>query len=237
MKKDISITEYVKAVLELYMNEDFADVTRKTTSVKPVAQPAGQQQFSLDQLRKIGTLEQVLGYINATLGSTKIGEGQGRLVYKLGGGKVLKVAKNPGGVGQNQAEAHVCSGSSETADLFPKIFEVGPNNFWLIMEEASAMTPQAFEKLTKLPWETFLSGLKGAFASKARNVSEFDKQNFITASNNPFFSRIVRIIQECKYEPGDIAKLDSWGIIGNKPVILDSGFTEAVNQAYYRPQS
>lgn len=234
MERDTALTEYVKAVLEAYINEEFTDVTWKITSVKPAAQPPGQPQFSLDQLRKIGTLEQVLGYVNATLGSTKIGEGQGRLVYKLGGGKVLKVAKNPGGMGQNQAEAHVCTGSSEASDLFPKAFEVGPNNFWLVTEEASAMTPQAFESLTGLPWKTFQSGLKGAFESKALNVSDFDKQNYIEASRNPFFSRIIRIIQECKYEPGDIAKLDSWGVIGGKPVILDSGFTEAVNQAYYK---
>jgi hypothetical protein len=234
MEKDIALTEYVKAVLEAYMNEEFADVTRKSNSVKPAASPPGQQQFSLDQLQKIGTLEQVLGYINATLGSMKIGEGQGRLVYKLGGGKVLKVAKNPGGMGQNQAEAHVCDGSSEASDLFPNVFQVGPNNFWLVTEEASPMTPQAFESLTGLPWKTFQSGLKGAFESKALNVSDFDKQNYIEASRNPFFSRIVRIIQECKYEPGDIAKLDSWGVIGGQPVILDSGFTEAVNQAYYK---
>lgn len=233
MEKNTALAEYVKAVLEVYMNEEFADVTRKTTSTKP-AQPSEQQQFSLEQLRRIGILEQVLGYVNATLSNMKIGEGQGRLVYKLGGGKVLKVAKNPGGMGQNQAEAHVCAGSSEASDLFPKLFEVGSNNFWLITEEAAAMSPQAFKSLTGLPWQTFQSGLKGAFESKALNVSAFDKQNYIEASRNTFFSRIVRIIQECKYEPGDIAKLDSWGIIGGKPVILDSGFTEAVNQAYYK---
>jgi cell division protease FtsH len=45
---------------------------------------------------------------------------------------------------------------------------------------------------------------------------------------------LENMLNECKYEPGDIAKLDSWGIIGGKPVILDSGFTEAVNQAYYK---
>jgi hypothetical protein len=216
------------------MHENFADVTKKVTNVTPSAKMDWQQGFKLDQLRKFNNLEQVLWYVTSTLGSDKIGEGQGRSVYRLGGGKVLKVAKNPGGIGQNEAEAHVCSGASDVTNLFPKVFEVAPNNFWLVTEEASPMTPDVFEKLTGLPWRTFQSGLKGAFESKALNVSQFDKQNFIQASRNPFFSRIVRIIKECKYEPGDIAKLDSWGVIGGRPVILDSGFTEAVNQAYYK---
>jgi len=235
MKKSITLIEYVEAVLEAYMHEEFDDATRKITKVKPSAKAVDWEQgFNLDQLRKINDLDQALWYVNSTLESDKIGEGQGRVVYKLGGGKVLKMAKNPGGIGQNEAESHVCSSASVVTNLFPKVFEVSPNNFWLVTEEASPMTPEAFEKLTGLPWRTFQSGLKGAFHSKARNVSEFDKQNFIQASRNPFFSRIVRIIQECKYEPGDIAKLDSWGVIGDRPVILDSGFTEAVNLAYYK---
>lgn len=235
MKKHAALTEFVQAALESYFMEDFADVTRPSKSIRPnTTNPQSEGAFSLEQLRQIRTLEQVLGYVNATLGKMKIGEGQGRAVYKLGGNQVLKVAKNAGGVGQNQAEATVCAGEGDTANLFPKVFEKGTGFLWLVMEEAAAMDPESFKRLTGMAWEKFQSGLKGAFENKARNVNEFDKQNFIDCSRNPFFIKIVRVIKDCKYEPGDIAKLDSWGIINGKPVILDSGFTEAVNKAYYK---
>lgn len=228
-----NLLEYIRTVLDVYMSEDFTDITKKTSSNPSAPTPSPTTEFNMDELKKITSLEQILGYVLATL--PKIGEGQGRVVYKLGsGGTVLKVAKNVGGMGQNQAEAAVCAGTTNAVDLFPKVLETHPKFMWLVTEQATPMTPDVFAKLTGLSWTKFQSGLKGAFQGKATNVSQIDKQNFIDSSNNPFFSKIVQIIKECKYEPGDIAKLDSWGVIRGKPVILDSGFTEAVNQAYYK---
>ena len=151
----------------------------------------------------------------------------------MGNGKVLKVAKNDGGIGQNQAEATVCASSADVVSLFPKTFEQSPAGFWILVEEAQPMTEDAFRSLTELPWKTFWSALKGAFAGKASNVTPQDQQNYAQASTNQFFARVVKAIRDCKYEPGDIAKLDSWGIVGGKAVIIDSGFTEAVNKTYY----
>jgi hypothetical protein len=162
-----------------------------------------------------------------------LGEGQGRLVYRIGSGKVLKVAKNDGGIGQNQAEASVCASSADVVSLFPKVFEQSESWFWILVEEAQPMTEQAFQSLTGISWRMFWSALKGAFSGKASNVTQQDQQNYAQASANQFFARVVKAIRDCRYEPGDIAKLDSWGIVNGKAVIIDSGFTEAVNKAYY----
>lgn len=235
------LREYIEAVVDAYIMEDFADATRPTQGARQGTRPtkgAPQNPFNIEQLKNIQTLDQVQAYVNSTLGNALIGKGQGRSVYKLGGGKVIKVAIDQGGQGQNQAEATVCS-SSAAGDLFLKPTELGPNHMWIITPEAAGMTEEAFERMTGLNWGLFRSALAGAFpqkldASTGADKLERNKQNYINASNNPFFSRIVRVVQDCKYEPGDIAKLDSWGIVGGKPVIIDSGFTEAVNQAYYK---
>lgn len=228
--------DYIQASLEAYLVEDFQDITRPIRGSLPSSEPEPHPSasFNVKELQRITEPQEMLSYISSTLGRMKIGEGEGRAVYKLGNGKVLKVAKNPGGQGQNQAEASVCADGSITRSLFPQVSLEGPGYMWLVVEEAASMTREAFQQLTGLPWKKFISALKGAFVQKARNVSEYDKQNFIDLSNNPFFSTIMRVIKECKYEPGDIAKLDSWGVVKGKPVIIDSGFTEAVNHTYYK---
>jgi hypothetical protein len=227
---------YIEAAINLYLQEDF------DASTAPARRPSGGggqgggndgRGFSFDQLRSLGDLNSVLEYVNKTLGRAVLGEGQGRIVYRLGNGKVLKVAKNEGGVGQNQAEASVCASSADVVSLFPKVFEHSQAWFWLLTEEAQEMTEEAFRSLTGLPWKMFWSALKGAFSGKASNVTQQDQQNYAQASANQFFARVVKAIRDCKYEPGDIAKLDSWGIVNGKPVIIDSGFTEAVNKSYY----
>lgn len=232
-----ALKQYIDAVLESYLMEDFADSTRKVAppvkGAPPAAGAAPQGQFNIAQLRAIQTLDQVLAYVWASLGNFKVGEGQGRVVFKLGNSQVLKVAKDVGGQGQNKAEATVCSADG-SLDLFPQVAELGPQNMWLVTQEASGMTEDLFQKLTGLPWAQFTSGLKGAFEGKAVNVKDTDRQNFIEASKNQFFTKIVRVVKACSYEPGDLAKLDSWGVINGKPVIIDSGFTEAVNQTYYK---
>jgi hypothetical protein len=232
------INDYIAAVLESYLMEDFADVTRKTTSNRPSpGQQPAKQQFDLQQLKGIKDLGQAQAYADATL--PRIGEGQGRMVYRLGNNQVLKVAKNPGGQGQNQAEATVCS-SDGSIDLFPKVAEVGPNNMWIVTQEAQPMSQQAFQQMTGMPFNEFTAALAGAFPNKLDQTKttqlklQQNKAYYDKYYGNPFFRKIVGIIQDCKYEPGDIAKLDSWGVVNGKPVIIDSGFTEAVNQAYYQ---
>lgn len=227
------LREYIKAAIELYLLEDFDASTKPVRKPGTTAPPAQQQTFNFNELRALKDLDSVLEYVKKTLGRSLLGEGQGRLVYSLGNSRVLKVAKDQGGVGQNQSEANVCASSADVVTLFPKVFESSPSHFWLVTEEAKPMTEEAFKTLTGLPWRMFWSALKGAFAGKASNVTQADQQNYAQASANQFFARVVKAIRDCRYEPGDIAKLDSWGIVGGKPVIIDSGFTEAVNKAYY----
>jgi hypothetical protein len=191
----------------------------------------GSNAFSIDQLRSFQDLSQILGYIQATVGVAKIGEGQGRLVYKLGDGTVLKVAKDENGQVQNQTEAESC-GSNGNEDLFPEVRESDPDGKWLISEEAAPMTRVLFRQLTGMGWGDFVSALAGAFPHKLNKEKtsegsiQHNRNSFEAQYSNLFFRKIISVIKDCKYEPGDISKLDSWGIINGKPVIIDSGFAE-----------
>lgn len=231
---------YIKTALEAYLLEDFAAATGAATPrALAGAQnpPEESQEFNLDQLKQLTTLPQVFGYVERTLGNARIGQGQGRNVYRLPGGRVLKMARNPGGTGQNQAEATVCKNDA-TADIFPSIFEVGPEFIWIIAEEAQPMNRVKFGELTGVPWNEFLFAIGGAFPRSIKNPTKGQLAQFQHAFEkhyaNKFFRRVVNLVKDCKYEPGDIAKLDSWGIVRGRPVIIDSGFTEAVHQAHYQ---
>lgn len=234
------LESYIRATLDAYLNEEFADATgaatpssiAKSQPVQPVF-----KEFDLEYLKQMDELTQVIVYVEKTLGQRKIGQGQGRSVYRLDDGRVLKVAKNSGGIGQNEAEVTVCK-TPATADIFPGIFESDPKFTWIVAEEAQPMTRIKFEGLTGVSWSEFISALGGAFTKALGNASSGElrhyQQMFDKHFGNKFFRRVVNLVKDCKYEPGDLAKLDSWGIVKNRPVIIDSGFTEAVNQAHYQ---
>lgn len=219
-----SLETYLTAALEAYLVEGLQET----------------EMFDLAKLRLMTELPQIRWYVERTLdGCCYVGSGQARNVYRLPGGRVIKVAKNQGGLGQNEAEAGVCK-SEATADIFPRVFEVGPQAAWLLAEEAQPMTRTKFSEFTGIPWGEFMFAIGGAFphAVSMSHQSEGQQRQFQQAFDkhyaNGFFRRVVNLIKDCKYEAGDIAKLDSWGIVNGRPVIIDSGFTEAVNKTHYQ---
>lgn len=215
------LESYIQIALEAYLSEETATA----------------EGFDLESFKQLSTLPQFLGYIERTLGNAKIGEGQGRSVYRLPDGKVLKIARNLSGIGQNEAEVSVCKNET-TATIFPRIFDFDREFNWLIAEEAGRMTRVKFVELTGISWSEFIFVLGGAFPHSLSNPTKGQLAQYQHAYNkhygNPFVRRVIGLIENCNYEPGDLAKIDSWGVIGNKPVIVDSGFTKTVQQTHYK---
>lgn len=237
--------EFISSAIQLVLlNEDFEDVTAKPT-VAPIRQqprPVQIEPFSLEKLNSIDTsspdaFRQVRGYIDrSTL--RLIGRGQGRFVYDLGNGRVLKVATDPmEGVGQNKAELNVCQ---QAGDLVPLMFPEESDKqagLWVVQEFAKDIDEDQFGQLTEMPWQDFSSAIKGAFSGFRTAGGEGDpnserfKQAYINASNNPWFKKVERVIHACDYMPGDVDKIENWGLAHGKPVIRDTGFTRSVAAA------
>lgn len=181
-------------------------------------------EFNNQELTLLNNLPEIKSYLSRTL--EKIGEGQSRSVYRIQPGEVIKVAKNTMGIEQNTNEINVCK-SGEMSNMFPVIRQHHPEFYWLIAEEASPMTRVKFKELTGISWSDFLFVIGGAFPSSLKNPSSGEirlcQQAFDKYYGNSFVRKVISTIKNCKYEPGDIAKLDSWGIVKNKPVIVDSG--------------
>ena len=154
------------------------------------------------------------------------------MVYELTPGQlVLKVAKNTAGMGQNKEEATVCTADPQMS-YFAKVSEVGPENMWIVQEQAEHMDPGKFQSLTGIPWKKFNSGLFGLFGTPGA-IQPKHQQDAKELGANPFFDEIVKIIKSCGYVPDDLTKLDSWGIVKGKPVIIDYGFTQSVRAQHY----
>lgn len=133
-----------------------------------------------------------------------IGCGSGRCVYDLEDGYVVKVAKNKKGIAQNEVEYLIFT--TDPINLFANITQVSENFMYLIMEKA--------EPIYNFP-----------FIWKYYNV---------TCNRELFSLEELRYIFE-KYNllSIDLCKLANWGLINNRPVIIDYGFTRNVKRRYY----
>lgn len=135
-----------------------------------------------------------------------IGSGSGRRVFDLGNGYVVKYAKNKKGIAQNEAEHQIFS--TDHSNLFAKITQVSADFQLLIMEKA--------EPLNHLSdvWRYYN-------VTSNRGLFQLEEINYV-------FSK-YKLLQK------DLCRPANWGIINNRPVIIDYGFTRRVKRKYYLP--
>lgn len=135
-----------------------------------------------------------------------IGSGSGRVVYDLGNGYVVKVAKNNKGIAQNKAESHISS--SDHSNLFAKTIKVSEDFRLLIMEKAV----------------------------RIRDFSEVRKYYNVIRNRELFqLEEIKSVILNHSLLQNDLYRTSSWGMLNQRPVIIDYGFTQQVRRNYYSP--
>lgn len=135
-----------------------------------------------------------------------IGSGSGRRVFDLDNGYVVKVAKNRKGIAQNQVEYKIAL--SDHSNLFAKILMVSKDYGLLIMEKADRI--QSF-----------------SYVFKYYNVKSF-RELFRLEQIRDNLSQYNLIAK-------DLTRASNWGIVNNRPVIVDYGFTYLVRRKYYSP--
>lgn len=233
MKPTVLLEKYIKLILEA------DDVSTKVTKVTPKNKQPGQLPqvkpgtFDFGIFKKIENPQRMWEYAKATLES--IGEGSSREVFRLTDKFALKVAigETPqtvnAGQKQNRAELGRCSADPEhnrfLAKVYPEQSDEETGN-WLVVDLAKPMTEEGeFQSLTGINWDIFASAIAGAVDHGAGDSERHDAQ---VLSKNKFFSEIIHTIKDCKFQFGDVAKLGNWGIVNNRPVLLDYGFTQGL---------
>lgn len=135
-----------------------------------------------------------------------IGSGSGRQVYDLDNGYVVKAAKNRKGIAQNKVEYEIAS--IDQSNLFAKVPYASDDYSLLIMEKADKI--QSFSDIFRY--------------YNVRNYRELFQLEQIKGN----LSRHNLISK-------DLTRSSNWGIVNNRPVIVDYGFTYSVKRKYYSP--
>lgn len=133
-----------------------------------------------------------------------IGSGSGRIVYDLGNGYVVKVAKNRKGIIQNKSENQIYS--MNDSEYFAKVLAISDNLRYLVMEKAERIG-------------AFSMVLNNFQVRNNRELSRSKEFQQFTFKNNLLL--------------GDLFRRSSWGMIKGKLVIIDYGFTREARK-YYR---
>lgn len=133
-----------------------------------------------------------------------IAEGSGRRVFDLNNGYVVKVAKNPRGLAQNKAEFQISENSN--TKIFSEVLAVSEDYRFLIMEKAE----------------------------RIRNI--YYVMNYYKVKNARelyHLQELQEISREYDLVLKDLGRASNWGWIGDRPVIVDYGFTMEVRKKYY----
>ena len=192
--------------------------------------------FDIKEFEKINSFIARKRYADEYL--RKIGAGSSRIVYETPDGKVLKLAKNPKGIAQNEYECGL-GNDYYAADYITEIFDCDPNNLWILSEKAKKLTPTRFKQLTGVPIDGLNTFLHNMYAknnpSKRMHVFGGVDNNFYL--ENEFAKGIIEFMLTYDMPAGDLGRLSSYGEVirdGQPDVVLvDYGLSQDVYSSYY----
>lgn len=164
----------------------------------------------------------------------EVGKGSSRDVFVFSGSKVLKIAKNDAGIAQNETEVYLSEISKgKGVSVVTNILQHDPEFRWTLAQisragskEKPIESTQKFAELAGIDWDTFRQIVEGR-----RGVDEID----MSPPTKALIEIVLELIDRDQLMPGDVLKLDSWGVTGDgKIVLLDFGLTADVKQRHYR---
>lgn len=171
-------------------------------------------------------------------GLLEIGLGSSRIVFEMGEGKVIKLARNEKGVEQNKLE-YTAGRDPEVHDLLASVLDVADDYAWIIAEAVEPLDDGDVKKaegVSGVPWIEVrrILGLsdKSEFAATAAGIKKkIERLGDNTGSSclrgAEFIDALGGFLDRYRdMLPGDIVKLSSWGV--NKKgclVLLDYGIT------------
>lgn len=197
--------------------------------------------FSFEEFERISSYSGKIRY--ATQHLRRISSGSSRVIFKIDDEKVLKVAKNIKGLGQNNTEA---DWYLQEYDVIAKVFERGDSikdegPFWIEMELAKRVPPKRFQELTGLSIQevqNFLIWFKGVNHPVQGRAPYIEDELKNKVSENEWFGSLQSMIMDYDMEyPGDFGRLNSYGEVlrDGKPtiVLVDFGLSRQVWLNYY----
>lgn len=190
-------------------------------------------QFDITKLADIKSYSGRLKYCKQFL--TQMGKGSGRAVFDLGNSRVLKLAINAKGEAQNQVEADWALQDAYKG-IIASVLDQAPDDYsWVISEKARKITAKEFKekigiKFSDFAWDVrqYVLWRQGSIRGNP-NIPE-------DVLDNEFFQELTDMALNFSHEPGDYAKIDSYGDIDGDIVVRDYGLSKATwNDHYMKP--
>lgn len=209
-----------------------------------IAEMAYPASFNMEEFKNCNSFAARVRYCQARL--PRISSGSSRIVYKIDDEKVLKLAKNPKGIAQNNAEAH--SYAIETG-IGAEVFDHDENDLWLEMELARRATVADFKNIVGVPFafvQNYVDYTAKRYSRKWRYIS-YDsryKEMFEQIDNEDFpnwewFSELRDYMDGIGLEgAGDLKRPSSWGVVkrngADEIVLIDFGLDDEVYDNFYK---
>lgn len=204
------------------------------------------QNLDLQQLSSIKTFKGRSNYVkNKLVGGSwgrRITSGSGREIFELPNGKILKLAKNPKGIAQNDIE---CDHGLQDmyGDLVTQVVDCDENGIWIVVERASRISKSRFKAITGLDFDKFTAWLWDQYLLHSHGETAalnyyYTKEEAKQMENNEFANHMVSMIIDFGQQPGDYRRINSWGEVNRNgksvAVLVDYGLTDEVYQAHYK---
>lgn len=220
----------LQMLIERVVDEVLNEALRGTRLRKALAKIyANKEPFNLDTFHELP--REVRKYYLKTRKDTRsLGEGSSRYVYKIGPDLALKVAKGEKGKAQNRAEvdAELCG----DVKVFAQVYEYSDDYSWITSELAKPIKKKQLEKLLGISMKDLFWALHSL--ENPEEVDEGDIVKIKELKKDPWFKKLIKMIQACDLEPADVAKTDSWGLRNDgSPILIDYGLGVSVYDTYY----
>jgi tRNA nucleotidyltransferase/poly(A) polymerase/2'-5' RNA ligase len=199
------------------------------------------KQNYLPELIKINSFAGKKKYIDNYLQS--VGSGTGRAVYDIDGNYVLKLAKNPKGIAQNEAEAGAGS-YNDTEHIVAKVIDEADDYSWLISEKGKKVTENRIKQITGIPSLLKLYHFLRNYELIVKGKKEFSQ---LTKEENDFFwenefsSNLADFVVNYNQSSGDMGRPSTYGEVlrnGQPSIVLtDYGLNDEVYDTHYNPQT
>lgn len=202
-------------------------------------QEAADEHFSLEELSAIQSFRGRFNYCTQHLGK-HIGKGSSRVTFQIDDEKVLKLAWNNKGIGQNITEMQ-----TYTASIFPNVYDYDENGKWIISEFVLPAKSQDFKHCFGMTFQQFASFISASckYRFGGRYWSAMPENEWISyLENNEELSEFDEYIGNYgnhSFTPvGDMTRLCNYGLTHRNGettiVLLDSGLSEDVWNTYYQ---
>lgn len=210
--------------------------------LKEMAYPVS---FNMDEMLSLRSYAARLKYCEQRL--KKLGSGSSRTVYAVDDEKVLKMAKNPKGIAQNEAESEYYL---QTYGCFAKVYDYSDDYIYLEMQAARRAKKSDFKRITGYDFETLCAWIDyvhswyarpSRFSYRNTDYDElFKSEQFEEELKNySLFNNVKSYLCDYQLESvGDLKRLSSWGVVSENGeeslVIIDFGLNDEIANRYYK---